>query len=119
MPLCYTDPMPPQMLIQLQILIAMTPALAGWIIALPAGHPMITHVINMAVQSQGVRGVAVTSYTGKGIRFVRKSTSSPFAVHQNVPASDSLGSRDSKRTSDASCTFQTAFNPFPSCTRAP
>ena len=96
---CYTDPMPLQTIVQLHIILVMTPALAAWILATTANPTMAriygpSYQVRYAIAAPNSRGGRVRSVSLRVLSVLQQSA---FQVRQ-APATLSLICREQSRS---------------------
>jgi hypothetical protein len=116
--ICYTNPMFLQTLVQLNILILATPALAGWTL-MPSAQPGVVRAVSAVWQGRTVEAVAPKAEPSETAQTRRAVRPQPLVLPRMVIPSAAKPAEQTPAFSDALAVALVSFHSFPHATRAP
>lgn len=116
--LCYTNSMFLQTLVQLNILILATPALAGWTL-MPVSQPGAVRAACVVWQYQAIESVAPKTDQIQTALIRQASRPQPLALPHPIILGTNLSADQAIAFAGIPTAALISFNPFPHATRAP
>lgn len=105
-----------QMLVQLNILLAAAPALAGWVLVMPLTHPSAARVACVAYQTTRVETASLSTFQ----RHAPPTPAHPAVLHRAFAAAVPVGQNGPPSAfAPFAAPFVSRVHPFPHAVRAP